>query len=360
MKKIGILNAGGDCAGLNAVIASAVKAGTAYGYEFIGFEKGWEGVLDPMLYIPLDIKSVRGIGHLGGTILKTVNKGRFAGKAGSGSHNAIPEEILNQAKANLAKLGVDALIVIGGDGTLSGAMQLADRGVNIVGVPKTIDNDLGATDITFGFSTAVDVAVEAIDRVHTTATSHDRVLIVETMGRNAGWIALHAGLAGGVHAILIPEVPFKYNNIVNFLKHRKEIGKTSSIIVIAEGARPLDGDVSGIVKAGRPELLLGGISDQLGAKIEELAGDEFEVRNVVLGHTQRGGAPNAEDRILAQRYGVAAIDAIQAGKFGEMVCLKNSVMTTAPIREAVQEIKHVTEDAYAFQTARRIGIYLGD
>lgn len=360
MKKIGILNAGGDCSGLNAVIAAVVKAGTPYGYEFVGFEKGWEGVLNPMQYVPLDINSVRGITHQGGTILKTVNKGRFAGKAGAGDLNKIPDEVLEEAKTNLEKMGIDALVVIGGDGTLSGAMQLAEKGVKIVGVPKTIDNDLGATDITFGFSTAVQVATDAIDRVHTTATSHDRVIIVETMGRNAGWIALYAGLAGGAHAILIPEVPFKYNNIINFLKHRKENGRNSTVIVMAEGAKPVDGEVSAKKKEGRPEVLLGGISDQLANKIEEMAGDEFEVRNVVLGHIQRGGTPNAEDRILSQRYGVAAVEAIRDDKFGEMVCLRNSEMTTVPIEEAVKEIKHLDEQANAFQTARKIGIYMGD
>ncbi len=360
IKKVGILNSGGDCAGLNAVIASIVKKGVPMGYRFVGFEKGWEGLLSPMHYFKLDEENVRGISHLGGTILKTTNKGRFAAKIGEGEKARIPNEILKEAKANLKKLKVDALIVIGGDGTLSGAAQLAETGVNIVGVPKTIDNDLLGTDQTFGFSTAVDVVTEAIDRIHTTATSHDRVIAIETMGRHAGWIALYGGVAGGAHAILIPEMPFSYKSVVKFLKKRERIGRSSTILVVAEGAKPINEPLSTLKEETYKETLLGGISGRLVRKIEEMAPGQFELRNVVLAHTQRGGSPNSEDRILAQRYGTAAIEAVHAKKFDRMVALKGNKIKTVDIEKAVSKLKHVTVKDEIYQMAQSIGIYFGD
>lgn len=356
-KKLGILTAGGDCAGLNTVIASIVRAGVPKGYEFIGFEKGWEGVLTPTMYRPLTLEAVRGISHLGGTILRTTNKGRFAAKVGEGEVARIAPEILEMAKNNLAELGVEGMIVIGGDGTLSGAMQLADLGVNIVGVPKTIDNDLSSTDRTFGFSTAVQVATEAIDKIHTTATSHDRVIIVECMGRLAGWIALHAGLAGSANAIIIPEVPFSIDTFTHFLRRRQEAGRNSSVVVIAEGVK-LDHSLSGRQTQTSSEMLLGGVSHHLMRLVEEVAPGEFDMRSVVLGHTQRGGTPNAEDRILAKRYGIAALEAYEAGKFGHMVALQGNQMVTVDILAAVGELKRVSEISPEYQAARQLGMFI--
>lgn len=357
--KIGIIHSGGDAQGTNAVIAAAVKHGLRLGHKFIGFIKGWEGLLD-MDYIQLDRDAVRGISHLGGTILYTTNKGRFAGKAGLGSKNQIPSEILQQAKDNLDTLGVEALIVIGGDGTLSGAQQLATLGVKFVGVPKTIDNDLSATDATYGFNTAVDIVVEALDRVHTNAYSHNRAVFVETMGRHAGWIALHAGLAGGAHIILLPEFPFSYDRLVWSMKQRKQIGEKYSIIVIAEGAHAKGEDLTTDADNDKPEVKLGGVSAQIMHRIEQMAPDEFEMRNVILGHVQRGGAPNAYDRVLSKAFGIAAIDTLLSNHFGYVVCLQNNKIVPIPVSEVVDKLKLVTTDTLAYQAAQKIGIYFGN
>jgi len=357
--KVGIINSGGDVQGLNAVIASAVIHGSKHDIKFIGFEKGWEGMLD-MKYIELNTLTVKGISHIGGTILHSVNKGRFAGKAGTGDKNIIPDEILDLAVENLKNLEVDALIVIGGDGTLAGAIQLADRGVKIISVPKTIDNDLGSTDQTFGFSTAVNVAVEALDRLHTTAYSHDRVMIVETMGRHAGWIALYAGLAGGADAILLPEFEFNYEALVKFLRWRKTLGRFYSIIVVSEGAKAKNEELVIKNSSYGPEVLLGGVSEQIMNRINQMAPDEFEIRNVVLGHIQRGGTPNAEDRILAKSYGTAAIDGILEERYGNMVAIHGSKIEFVPLADAIGKLKNVTSDALAYQTAKKIGVFLGE
>lgn len=356
-KKIGILSGGGDVQGINAVIASAVIYGSKLNYKFIGFEKSWEGVLD-MKYLELDSSNVRGISHLGGTILHSVNKGRFDAKIGSGDVNKIDKDILNLAKENLKKLEIEALIVIGGDGTLTGALQMSDKGVNLVGVPKTIDNDLQSTDETFGFNTAVSVAVDALDRIHTTAVSHDRVMFIETMGRHAGWIALYSGLAGGADGILIPEKEFSYDELLKFLRWRKTIGRNYSVVVVSEGAHAKNETISG-TDMGAAELKLSGISEQIMQRLEIMAPSEFEMRNVVLGHIQRGGSPNAEDRNLAKIYGTAAIDAIQKKKFGHMVSLKGDRVEYVKIKDAVKKLKLVTEDSLAFQTAKKLGVFLG-
>ncbi len=274
MKKLGILNSWGDCAGLNAVIAAIVKTGVPLGYEFVGFEKGWEGILDPMMYRELDLDAVRGISHLGGTVLRTANKGRFAGKAGAGGVNRIPSEILEQAKTNLDKIGVEGLIVIGGDGTLSAAAQLAELGVGLVGVPKTIDNDLGSTDKTFGFSTAVQIAAEALDKIHTTAASHDRVFLVECMGRHAGWISLFAGFAGNANAILLPEFDFEMDDFLAYLRKRRDSGRRSAIVVVSEGLR-MEGKIFSTSGRTSSEVVFGGASEHLMHLIEEAAPEEF-------------------------------------------------------------------------------------
>jgi len=355
MKRVGILTSGGDCSGLNAVIASIVKTGLPMGYEFIGFEQGWEGVLSPMKYRPLDAKDVRGIAFLGGTILKTTNRGRFGAKVGAGGVRRIPADVLEMAKENLDSIGIDALVVIGGDGSLSGALQLAELGVNIVGVPKTIDNDLCATDRTFGFSTAVQVVVEAMDRIHTTASSHNRVLFVETMGRHAGWIAIRAGLAGGADAILLPEFPFKVGDLVKYLRYRQH-AYGSSIVVVAEGALIEDQLTS--ATGSSSEVMLGGVSNRLLREIEELSPGEFEMRGTVLGHIQRGGTPNPADRILAKAYGVEAMKAVHRGEFNVMVAYNSLHMTTVPIAEACGQLKTVTTDAMEYQTARDLGVFI--
>ncbi len=355
-RRIGIVNSGGDCPGLNAVIASAVKHGLSLGgYEFLGFTKGWEGLLDRQ-YQVFDLDKVRGISHQGGTILRTTNKGRFGAKAGADGHTRrIPGPIIQQAKESMDALDCEGLIVIGGDGTLSGALQLEEAGVNIVGVPKTIDNDLQGTNRTFGFSTAVQAVVDAMDRIHTTATSHGRTLFVETMGRSAGWIALRAGLAGGADAILLPEFPFELEALVERLRWRNEaVG--SSVVVVAEGAQ-LGHETIGEDDA-QGEIHLGGVAVRLMAAIEQMSPGEFDMRHVVLGHIQRGGTPNAADRVIAQAYGVAAMKAYHAGDFGKMVRYNDMQLETVSIREAVGEVKRVTPDALEYITARDLGVFL--
>lgn len=361
VKRVGILTGGGDCAGLNGVISSVVRAGVPMGYEIVGIVKGWEGILDPPVLKPLSLKDVRGISHLGGTIIRTTNRGRFAAKTGpEGGESKLPSEILHMVERNMKANKIDALIVIGGDGTLTGAQQLMDEtGVRVVGVPKTIDNDLRGTDRTFGFSTAVDIVSEAIDRIHTTATSHDRVMFVETMGRHAGWIALYGGVAGNADAILLPEFPFDPKGVVEFLRQRERNAHEGALVVVAEGAR-IGGKLSTVkTDAAAGEAKLGGIADKLMATVEALAPGEFEMRSVVLGHTQRGGSPNADDRILARAYGVAAMEAVHNGEFGTMVSFRKGVMTTIPIKQAVGELHRVSADDPVYKAAQKIGIYLG-
>ncbi|SRR5581483_20290 len=356
MKKIGILNSGGDCAGLNAVIASVVKCGVPMGYGFVGFEHGWEGLLDKT-YVDLTPARVRGISHLGGTILRTANKGRFAGKVGAGDANKIDPDILALAKRNADEIGLDGLIVIGGDGTLSAAAQLSAYGLRLVGVPKTIDNDIAATDKTFGFSTAVQVATDALDKIHTTAASQDRTFFVECMGRHAGWISLYAGLAGNANAILLPEFPLDLDDFVKFLRKRQERQKMSAIIVVSEGLK-LGSALSGKSGASSSEIVLGGASEKLMHLVEGVAPGEFEMRNVVLGHTQRGGSPMSQDRILSKRYGIEAMLAYDRGESDVMVASRNNMMITVPIQEATCSLKLVSHDTYEYLAAKRLGVYV--
>ncbi|HEX8389858.1 MAG TPA: ATP-dependent 6-phosphofructokinase [Candidatus Saccharimonadales bacterium] len=353
-KKIGIITGGGDCAGLNAVIAAIVRAGTPLGYEFIGFERGWEGLLDPLMYRPLGLNEVRGISHLGGTIIRTTNKGRFAAKVGAGDTSKINPDVLAMAKKNYDELGLHAVIVLGGDGSLSGAVQLAEYGVNVVGVPKTIDNDLSSTDKTFGFSTAVQIATDAFDKIHTTATSHDRVFFVECMGRHAGWITLYAGIAGNANAILLPEFPLDIDHSMTFLKERKIRGRTSAIVAVAEGIK-LDRELR---EVNSSEVRLAGASELLMSAIEERSPATFDMRHVVLGHTQRGGSPNSQDRMLSKRYGITAIETVHAGKWNHMVRIRDNVMEAVPISEAVGALHLVTPDSYEYQTAKKLSIYV--
>ncbi len=357
MRKIGVLSGGGDCPGTNAVIASIVKHGTRLGYEIYGFERGLEGMLGEMSYCRLDINAVKGISWLGGTILKTTNQGRFSSKVGKHETIAIDPSILREAKDNLDSIGIEGLLVIGGDGTLASAQQLMDYGVNIVGVPKTIDNDLGYTDATFGFSSAVDVAVDALDKIHTTATSHERTFIVECMGRSTGWLTLAAGLAGGANAILLPEFDFSVDELVAFMRKRQENDHRSTVIAIAEGTKINGEHHYEDTQFGEVQYM--GAAEQLMRVINSRGGSEFDVRHAVLGHTQRGTNPNPTDRILSKRYGIAAIEVYDRGKFGQMVCVVNGDMKTVQIEKATEQVKRVTRDTNEYYTAKQLGIFLG-
>jgi 6-phosphofructokinase 1 len=339
--RVGVLTGGGDCPGLNAVIRALVRRGTQeYGYEFIGFRDGWRGPLEGDT-IPLDVQAVRGILPRGGTILGTSRTNPLTESASDGGRPGV-----DRIKDNLAGLGVDALVAIGGEDTLGVATALHANGVAVVGVPKTIDNDLGATDYTFGFDTAVNIAMEAIDRLHTTAESHHRALIVEVMGRHAGWIALHAGLAGGANVILIPEKPFSVDKVCEYVEHRFQT-RYAPIVVVAEGARPAEEELA--LSDERLDAFghvrLGGMGQMLAAEIEKRTGKE--ARCTVLGHIQRGGTPTAFDRVLASRFGIHAIDAVHDGTFGMMVALRGTQITRVPLAEATREAKLVPPERYA-------------
>ena len=333
--RIGILTGGGDCPGLNAVIRSVVRKGIGeYGDEVVGFRDGWRGVLEGDT-VPMDLRAVRGILPRGGTVLGTSRTNPYGVDGG-------PE----RARENLERLGIDALIPIGGEDTLGVATKLSEAGLNVVGVPKTIDNDLDSTDYTFGFDTAVGVAMEAIDRLHTTGDSHHRTLVVEVMGRHAGWIALHAGMAGGATVILIPEKPFDVDGVVAHCQHRFDSGY-SPIVVVSEGAKPKDGDL--MLTTGEKDAFghvrLGGIGAALASLIEERTGRE--ARAVVLGHIQRGGTPSPFDRVLATRFGLAAIDAVHDGESGVMVALRGTDIVRVPLSAATAQLKLVPADRYA-------------
>jgi ATP-dependent phosphofructokinase / diphosphate-dependent phosphofructokinase len=326
--KIGILNGGGDCAGLNAVTRAVVRKGEQLGYEVIGIKHGWAGLLD-ISTKPLRWNDVSEIIKVGGTILHTTRTNPFSHKEG-------PQTVLE----NTRKIGLDAIIAVGGEDTLSVAAKLAHMGLRVVAVPKTIDNDIVGTDVTFGFDTAVNVTVEAIDRIQTTGESHDRIMIVEVMGRHAGWIAAYAGLASGANLILVPEVPFDLQEVSDFLKKRHESGATASVVVVGEGCSlkgSASGDSTKVDEFGHARL--GGIGEILAKEIEKRTG--IETRAVVLGHVVRGGAPFAYDRILATRLGVAAVQAVKDGEFGVMVCLRNNVLARVPLSEILGKTKGV-------------------
>jgi 6-phosphofructokinase 1 len=332
--KVGILTGGGDCPGLNAVIRAVVRKGVFhYNDQFVGFMEGWRGVLEDMTQ-PLDLAAVAGILPRGGTILRS-SRTNPAGKEGG----------LERCNQNLKKNHIDALIAIGGDDTQSVSQKLFERGVHVVGVPKTIDNDVGGTEVCFGFDTAVSIATDAIDRVHTTAEAHNRVIMVEVMGRNSGWIAIYAGIAGGADVILIPERPFDIDDIAETLKRRHQRGRYFSIIVVAEGAKPTS--ASGVVTESDTvdefgHVRLGGIGNVLAREIEKRTG--FETRAVVLGHTQRGGSPTAFDRMLATRYGIGAIDLVHRGEFGSMVAIQNNKITSVRIADAISKTRFVSQE----------------
>jgi ATP-dependent phosphofructokinase / diphosphate-dependent phosphofructokinase len=331
--RIGILTGGGDCPGLNAVIRAVVRKGEGvYGHNVVGFRHGWRGVLEGET-VELTVASTRGLLHRGGTILGTSRTNPYKTEGGVAA-------TLN----TLSRERIDALIAIGGEDTLGVAAKLATEGIHVVGVPKTIDNDLSATDVTFGFDTAVQVAVDAIDRLHTTAESHDRVMICEVMGRHAGWIALYSGIGGGADIILIPEVPFDIDEVCQRISHRHRRGEMFSIVVVAEGAVPIQGTMA--TQSGAVDefghVRLGGIGTLLAPEIEARTG--FETRVTILGHLLRGGTPTAFDRILATRFGLEAIDAADAGDFGKMVALRGPDIVRVPIDDAVRELKTVPRE----------------
>lgn len=358
-KRIGIVTGGGDAQGTNAVIEACVTYGVKRHIKFFGFLRSWEGVYDND-YIELSSTTVKGIGSMGGTILKTSNRGKFASKSGNeGKKIKIDKELIDKVVKNYHRLNLDGIILIGGDGTLSGALQFMDRGINIIGIPKTIDNDITNTDQSFGFSSAVNIVVDAIDKVRTSAESHDRVMVIETMGRYSGWIALHSGLASGADVILLPEFDFDYNALVRFLKWKKHIGRDYSIIVVSEGAKATNGDVISDKNIKKGEIKLGGISQEIINQINKLAPNQFDLRNLVLGHLQRGGSPDSMDRILAKSYGIKAIDLILDKRYGYMVSLNDNNIVEVPITEAINMLKKVTINSHVYQTAKKLGIFMG-
>lgn len=333
MEEIGIMTGGGDCPGLNPVIRAVVKRAILEGWQVLGFRNGWRGLVDDEFVI-LDDRTVSGILPKGGTILGTSRTNPYKK----------PNEI-EKLRSNYHKHHLKALIAVGGEDTLGVANRLVQDGLRIVGIPKTIDNDLSATDYTFGFDTAVNVAMESIDRLHTTAESHNRVMVVEIMGRHAGWIALEAGMAGGADVILIPEVPLTLNDICGMIKHRHARGKTFSIIAVAEGAKLLGEEEVAEKKLDEfGHVHLGGIGQHLAELIERKTG--YETRVTVLGHIQRGGSPTAFDRVLGTRFGVRAVELVKAGKFGRMVSLKGRDIVDVPLADAVKELKLVSRDFY--------------
>jgi phosphofructokinase-like protein len=358
--RIALSTGGGDAPGLNAVIRSAVLSALGMGWEVLGIRRGYAGLLGEDEVIPLTRESVRGIGHLGGTILRTTNRGNpFAYPVLQADGSYVTVDRSDELIARAKELGIDALISIGGDGSLAIAKQLYDKGMKIVGVPKTIDNDVSGTITTFGFDTAVDTALQALDKLHTTAESHGRVFVMEVMGRHAGFIALHSGLAGSADVILIPEIPYDIEKVCEKIHERDRAGRNFSIVVVAEGAFPIGG-VPSVLGASLPgqAVRVGGIAEVLAREIQQRT--EKETRYLVLGHLQRGGQPTGYDRFLATRFGAAAVRAVAEGRWGEMVALQSPHIVTIPIEEALREVKRVQLDHDAVLTARALGISFGD
>jgi phosphofructokinase-like protein len=357
--RVGILTGGGDCPALNAVIRAAVKTSVGFGWEVLGIEEGFDGLVHCRTR-PMNASSVSGILHLGGTILGTTNAGNpFCYPSLTEGGKVIERDISETVVANFRKLELDALIVIGGDGTLSIAEKFYEKGIPLVGVPKTIDNDINGTVITFGFDTAVNTARDALDKLHTTAESHRRVLVVEVMGRHAGWIAVHSGIAGGADVILIPEIPYDISKVAGSVRERERLGKHFSIVVVAEGAFPIGGvPIHAEAKHAGCEQRLGGIGERVAASISELTGKETRV--VVLGHLQRGGPPTTFDRVLGTRFGAGAARLVRKGGFGRMVALIPPDVESIPIRDAIGRLKTVPLTNDIIESAREIGISFGD
>lgn len=356
---VGILTAGGDCPGLNAVIRGVVKAGMIRGYRILGFETGFEGLVEPVRCRVLDHINTAGILVQGGTILGSTNRGRFHSRVGIEGRKELDPHLLAEVRATFDRYELDALICIGGDGSLSTAQQLHEAGLPVVGVPKTIDNDLDCTAATFGFDSAVACATDALDRLHTTAASHSRVMVLEVMGRHAGWIALHAGIAGGADVILIPEIAWQYEHILAKVEARRELGKAFTLVIVAEGAQlPSGQSVAQEAEQQDRQTRLGGIGNVIASDLQEHTGQE--VRCVILGHLQRGGRPTTFDRALATTYGAHAVRLVEQRRFGEMVCSKPPEILSVPIVDAIRRIRTVQPDGSAVQAARAMGISFGD
>ncbi len=360
-KRLGILTSGGDCPGLNAVIRGAVKSATRFGYEVVGFRRGYEGLIDPVEYKMLDRQNTLGIIGRGGTILGSTNKGRFSARRGLDERVELDPSLFEQVKQTFRVLSLEALICVGGDGSLAVAEQFHEHGLPVVGVPKTIDNDLSATAFSFGFDSAVACATDAIDRLYSTAISHERVMVVEVMGRHAGWIALHAGIAGGAGVILLPEIPWTFENVCQKILERDREDKKFTVIVVAEGAHLPDGTMvtqgSGSSET-KGQVTLGGIGDIVAAEIQFRL--NREVRCVVLGHLQRGGPPTNFDRMLSTLYGAHAVRLVLKKKFGEMVAYHPPNVESVPIKEAVGRLSQVTSNCSAIQAGRALGICFGE
>ena len=359
--RIGLLTGGGDAPGLNAVIRAAVLAATDRGWDVLGIKHGFNGLLEDGEIEPLTRESVRGIGHMGGTILRTTNRGnpfhlRVRGPDGSYTEVDRSDDVITNAR----KHGIDALVAIGGDGTLTIAQELVDKGMKIVAVPKTIDNDVCCTITTFGFDTAVNTAIEAIDKLHTTAESHDRVMVIEVMGRDAGFIALHAGVAASADVILIPEIPYDIGKVCEKITSRDRAGRFFSIVVVAEGAiskdrKPVEEPPVGERRHGWRSRA---VAERLMQEIHDRT--DKECRSLVLGHLQRGGVPTGYDRLLATRFGAAAVRAVENEKWGEMVALQSPHIVTVPLTEVLKDLKRVDPQHDVVQTAREMGISMGD
>ena len=356
MRRIGILTGGGDCPGLNAVIRAVAKGALlGHGIEVVGFNNGFKGLVENDAWLITE-EAVSGILHRGGTILGTTNRDNPFKFAVTGADGQVRyEDRSRQALEHLEKWRVDCLVVVGGDGSLALGHRFAGLGVPVVGIPKTIDNDLSATDVTFGFDSAVATATDAIDKIHTTAESHHRVMVVEVMGRHAGWIALQAGMAGGGDIILIPEIPFSYDAVLAKIEERRSRGKKFSIVVVAEGAFPQGGEPVYQSVAGTRRL--GGIGQVVATEIERRSA--MESRATVLGHLQRGGTPTPFDRVLATRFGVKAVELIASGRAGEMVCLQGGVVKSVPLSEGIAELKRVDPQSEQVRAALAVGTSFG-
>ncbi|MCR9294305.1 MAG: ATP-dependent 6-phosphofructokinase [bacterium] len=357
-RKIGILTGGGDCPGLNAVIRAATKSAIFLGYEVIGFRRGYEGLAD-LNTMPLTLENTANILNVGGTILGSTNRGRFSAKVGNEETRRIDADLIQLVQHNVAQLHLDGLICIGGDGSLAIAQQFFEAGIPVVGVPKTIDNDLGCTAFTFGFDSAVACAANALDRLHTTAASHERVMVLEVMGRHAGWIALHAGLAGGGDVILIPEIEWSFDNVCAKVLQRQQMGKRYTLIVVAEGAKLPGGEMVTLDAVSQQrQVRLGGIGQIIADEIQQRL--ETETRCVVLGHLQRGGQPTYFDRCLSTQFGAHAIRLIEEKRFGEMLLYDPPEIRSTPITEAIKRLSTVDPQGAAVEAARAMAVSFGD
>lgn len=361
IKKIGIMTGGGDCPGLNAVIRAVTRTAILeYGWEVVGIKNGYKGLYN-CDYIDLDLNNISGILQKGGTMLYSSNKDNLFNYQVEEDGKLVMKDVSDVGMETINKLGIDVMFIVGGDGTLTSARDYARKGVKVIAIPKTIDNDLASTDTTFGFSTAVDVATDALDRLHTTAASHHRIMVLEVMGRYAGWIALHAGIAGGADVILLPEIPYDIKNVAKSIEERKARGKDFSIVVVGEGAKEIGGEVvvREIIKDSPDPVRLGGIGAKVAFQLEKLCGNE--TRATILGHLQRGGSPSSSDRILSTRYGVEAVKLAAAGKFGNMVTLKGDHMSYDSLENVIgRKSKNVNPNGELVEAAKLIGIGFGD